>query len=265
MKMSTYMGYRPEDQATPYAKFFKDIQPPLPEHARLALEKGALPPGALPEGVSILLQPGYCPVENGYTLEPDGSQKVAIHTPMPGVQPLMWHWWFGWHGSLANRYKLWHPKAHRDARWADGEGDLGHYIGRCSLIEEYIGTSMEKAAIRFISPPDLGLPNATEQAVYICARVGYSRYPLDFGWLVHQLRATPDGAEMRSRFWMGGPHIQLRKGGAAGRFLSKILQKTVRLPEKQARDLLAHCAEEMNHLASFLPALYSEFHPAAHP
>jgi hypothetical protein len=26
-----------------------------------------------------------------------------------------------------------------------------------------------------------------------------------------------------------------------------------------ARDLLVHCAQEMNHLAAFLPALYEQF------
>ncbi|MCC7504817.1 MAG: hypothetical protein IT259_05945 [Saprospiraceae bacterium] len=262
MSASRYMGYRPEDYTTSYAQFFKDIQPPLHDTARAALSLGALPAGALPplEQVAALLQSGYAAAETGYTLEPDGSQRVAVHTGMSGVSPLMWHWWFGWHGNLANRYKLWHPKAHRDARWADGKGDLGYYIGRTSLIEEYIGDTMEKAAIRFIPPAQLGLPDAGEGAVYICARVGYAHWPIDFGWLVHQLRATPDGAEMRSRFWMGGAHIEVRKGGAGGRLLSKILQKTVRLPEKQARELLAHCSEEMNCLASFLPALYSVCH-----
>ncbi|HNM24040.1 MAG TPA: hypothetical protein PKL15_01370 [Saprospiraceae bacterium] len=263
MKVPAYMGYRPEDYLTPHARFFADVQPPLPEPARLALDKGALPAGALPppERAAELLQAGYWPFETGYTLEPDGSQHVAVLTRMPGVQPTMWHWWFGWHGNLASRYKLWHPKAHRDARWADGEGDLGRYIGRTSLIEEYIGASMEKAAIRFIPPAELGLPEANEAIVCICARVGYSRYPIDFGWLVHELRAIPGGAEMRSRFWMGGRYIQLRKKGRLAALASSILQKTIRLPEKQARELLTHCAEEMNHLASFLPALYSEFHP----
>ena len=68
------------------------------------------------------------------------------------------------------------------------------------------------------------------------------------------------GAEMRSRFWMGGRHIQLRVAGNAPRLLANGLQKVARLPVQQAKDLLTHGAEEMNHLAQFLPEIYAEFH-----
>ena len=32
------------------------------------------------------------------------------------------------------------------------------------------------------------------------------------------------------------------------------------MPDKLGLDLLVHCAEEMNHLARFLPALYRKAH-----
>jgi hypothetical protein len=258
-----YMGYSQIDYEAPFAKYFNaDVAAP-PPHAMKGLAESPYPVGALPpvEGIAELLQDGYREVETGYTLEPDGSLRVAVLTSMPGVSPKMWDWWFGWHGCAGNRYKLWHPKAHRSAAWQDGRNDVG-YVGRVSMIEEYIGTSMEKANIRFASPAELGFPNESfadqNKAVFICARIGYTHYPLDFGWLVHQIRATPDGAEMRSRFFMGGPHIQLRWKGAVPAALSVVLQKLVRLPEQQAKDLLIHCSEEMNHLASFLPKLYAE-------
>ena len=66
-----------------------------------------------------MLQAGYADVECGYTLEADGSARLAILTPMPQVTPLMWHWWFGWHGDQDNKYKLWHPPAHVSTVWAD--------------------------------------------------------------------------------------------------------------------------------------------------
>jgi hypothetical protein len=181
---------------------------------------------------------------------------------MPNVAPYMWDWWFGWHGSQANRYKLWHPVAHQSARWKDGREDLNEYVGRTSLIEEYIGKKLEKASIRFVSPTELGFHKKEiadkNKAVYICARTGYSDFPLDFGWLVHQIRATETGSEMRSRFWMGGKHIAFRTEGNLGKFGSKILQKIVILPEQQAIDIMRHCSEEMNHLAKFLPDLYTQ-------
>lgn len=261
MQTPVYMGYRSEDYVYPYSKYYSENIAPLSGPVREALQHAPLPAGQLPpfENAALLTTAGYGAAETGYTLESDGSLRVAVLTRMPGVTPRMWDWWFGWHGSRADRYKLWHPKAHRSARWKDGRDDLEEYIGRSSLIEEYIGTSMEKATIRFIDPAELGIPPCDpEQAVFICARIGYSRYPLDFGWLVHQVRVVEGGAEMRSRFWMGGPHIRLRFSGALPGLVSRILQKTVRLPEKQAIDLLSHCSEEMNHLAAFLPALYTE-------
>jgi DAPG hydrolase PhiG domain len=265
IKMEKYIGYRAVDHAVGYAKFYNENIKPIPAHAKAGLEKSPYPAGQLPsvEQAPALLKSGYSELETGYTLERDGSLRVAVLTAMPGVAPYMWDWWFGWHGCKADRYKLWHPKAHRNAEWKDGRADLS-YIGRTSMIEEYIGPRMEKASIRFVAPSALGfdaksLENKSE-VVLICARVGYTNLPLDFGWLVHQIRAVEGGSEMRSRFWMGGPHIHIRARGALPALVSKALQKLKRLPEKQAVDLLTHCSEEMNHLASFLPQLYTEFH-----
>ena len=264
--MKKYIGYRDQDRATAYAKFYDETIAPLPAHVAQVLGKPPLPPGALPppEHARDLLRPGYTEAETGYTVEPDGSLRVAVLTAMPRVSPEMWDWWFGWHGSRDNRYKLWHPKMHRSAQWQDGRDDLAAYVGRTSMIEEYIGQSMERANIRFVSPAELGFDQQKlkdkRQVVVICARIGYTHLPLDFGWLVHQVRATEGGAEMRSRFWMGGPHIHLRMMGIPARWLSKLLQKVKRLPAQQAKDLLHHCSEEMNHLAAFLPELHSEFH-----
>ncbi len=258
-------GYSAADRAQPWAKFYDDRIAPLPEHVVAALEKGALPPGSLPppEDVSKLLEKSHAPTETGYALEADGSIRVAVLTPMPGVSPAMWDWWFGWHGSRTDRYKLWHPLAHVDARWADGLGDTGGYVGRTSLIAEYIGGKLEKGAIQFVSPEKMGLAptdfSDKNKVAFICARIGHASLPVDFGWLVHQIRATEDGAEMRSRFWLGGRHVAGRGGSWLGGLAGRILRVFIKLPERQARDLLVHCAEEMKHLAAFLPAVHAEF------
>ncbi|TAE22705.1 MAG: hypothetical protein EAZ91_23280 [Cytophagales bacterium] len=261
----SYVGYREADQRTPYARFFNDQILPLPpliqalvNEARSAIE----PPFALADA-PLLQQAGYLPLENGYRFLPDDSCTVAVRTDMPGVTPPMWDWWFGWHGSQDNRYKLWHPKAHISAVWADGRDDLPGYIGRTSLIQEYIGKSLEKASIRFVNPTELGFaPDQLadkNRVVYICARTGFSHLPVDFGWLVHQVRATETGAEMRSRFWMGGSYIQFRTEGQLGRMASQVAQALVKPTEQQALALLNHCFEEMNHLAGFLPTLYNQY------
>ena len=88
----------------------------------------------------------------------------------------------------------------------------------------------------------------------ICARLGSSDVPVDIGWFIHHVRSTPSGAEMRSRFWMGGPHVAVRNApGVASRALRPVASRILGEPETNARHLLVHCAQEMNHLAGFLP------------
>jgi len=48
-------------------------------------------------------------------------------------------------------------------------------------------------------------------------------------------------------------------GKAIGRGISQIAGPT----SGQARDLLVHCAQEMNHLAAILPDIYAAFGPEA--
>lgn len=256
-----YIGYQAQDMALPYAKFYNESIRPIPELVEKAIKK-SIKQGLTLENVRDLHNEGYHELENGYVLNHDGSLHVAVVTPMPKVSPEMWDWWFGWHGSQDNRYKLWHPKAHLSAVWADNREDVA-YIGRTSNIQEYIGKKLEKAAIQFKNPIDMGFSAAAiadkSKVVYVCARLGYTDYPIDFGWLVHQIRKTEDGAEMRSRFWMGGKYIAIRSQNLLGAAASKTLQKLVKLPEQQAKDLMTHCSEEMNHLAAFLPDLYKEF------
>ena len=257
----TYLGYKSNDYTTNYAKYYDETIAPAPMSVAKALNQSPYPTGTFPplSKITDMMQSDYASVETGYSIEADGSVHVAVLTKMPHVLPKMWDWWFGWHGDLSNKYKLWHPKMHLSAEWQDGQGDTGQYIGRTSMIEEYITPNkLEKANIRFIPPSELCLTN-DEKQVFICARVGYTHFPMDMGWLVHQVRSTTEGgAEMRSRFFLAGQNIQLRMRGWLPKMLSKGLQKVGRLPKDQAHYLLIHCAEEMNHLAAFLPELYAK-------
>lgn len=253
-----YLGYRRGDVDTPWGGFFSTEMAPLPRHVVVALEHGPQADPALPgfSDVGALLDDGYQQTENGYGLLREGGFQVSVRTDMPGVTPAMWEWWFGWHGSDSRRYKLWHPRAHVAAGWADGGGD-GRYVGRTSIIEEYIGSAFAKGAIQFVDPSSVGLEHdRLGGAVAVCARVGSSELPVDIGWLIHHIRPTPDGSEMRSRFWMGGRHVAVRGGNRLAHAAVRPLAAR-QLPAP--RDLLVHCAQEMNHLAGFLPDIYRHF------
>jgi hypothetical protein len=148
--MAAYLGYRDGDADTPWGSFFNPEMAPLPRHVVTALEHGPQADQTLLEfdDAATLLDEGYQQTENGYGRLRDGGLQVSARTDMPGVTPAMWDWWFGWHGSDSRRYKLWHPRAHVSARWRDGRGD-GGYVGRTSMVQEYLGSAFSRPAIQF--------------------------------------------------------------------------------------------------------------------
>ena len=253
--------------SSPYARFFKPDMAPLPEHVREAIAVGLQTEELLPpvSSARALQTPGYWPVENGVTISPDGAFRVFVRTDMPGVTPAMWDWWFAWHGSEAQRYKLWHPRAHMHVAWADGRSDLQHFVGRTSHVVEYVGNQKLNLDIRFVPPASLGLDEERlkrDGEVAICARGSLAGTPMETGWLIHHVRPVPGGSEMRSRFWLAGANIRPRgMPGAAGALLGRVAAKFAPLTANMAMELLVHCAQEMNHLAGILPDLFETFGP----
>ncbi|MEM0975897.1 MAG: hypothetical protein AAGJ34_00035 [Pseudomonadota bacterium] len=267
MTRDPQIGLSDQDlQGVPFAAFYNPQVKPPQDQVRAALTAGPLASALFPP-ISLareLMDDGYAPIETGYTFSPDFGSRIHCLTDMPGVTPDMWAWWFGWHGCDGRRYKLWHPLAHVDARWSDGRDDIV-YLGRTSVVTEFIGASCFKATISFVDPAILGFdPKALQEsgAVAICARLGEPMIPLKGGWLVHYIRPTSSGSEMRSRFWIGGETVS--PSNNHGRFMKTAMmpfRPLAKVMAPKARDLLAHCGQEMNHLAQFLPDLYAEFGP----
>jgi DAPG hydrolase-like protein len=265
-----YLGMRPGDlDGKSYAHHWRPEMAPLSAAVGEALlhgpEAGEL--GLRLDDCNRLLEPGYLPLENGWTRLSGGQVFVAVRTPMPGVSAAMIDWWFGWHGVEPQRYKLWHPRAHLDTRMeralADEPAvdDPTRWVGNTALVTEYIGDRLFRLAIRFRAPADyLDARRFATAGVgtAVCARTGLGTGPLDVGHLIHLIRATDDGCEMRSRFWIGD--LQARFA-SAGNPVNRLLGNVTRvLSPPDGRDLVVHCAKEMAHLASFLPALYREQH-----
>lgn len=261
------LGYSERDlKESPYAPFYEPRLAPLQDHVTEALHlRGQAE--ALFHAVAQaprMLDPGYGTVETGYTRGQDLSIRVFCLTPMPRVTPAMWDWWFGWHGCEALRYKLWHPAAHVEARWADG-GSEESYVGRTSLITEYLGPQLKKAAVSFLSPRVLGFDEerlAAQGEVVVCARVGIPGTPVQGGWLLHQIRPLEGGSEMRSRMWFGGANAAIGNDpGVIAKSLSWLLRPATKMLLPDPAELLVHNAQEMAHLAGFLPELYAAFGP----
>lgn len=239
------------------APYWRPEISPLAAHVQAALAAGPRPAELFPRASEAagLLEDGYAPVETGWTWTRRAGARVNCLTPMPGVTPDMWDWWFAWHGADSDRYKLWHPRAHLAVRWADGGGETGVYVGRTSRVVEYVGASRMRFAISFVPPQTFGLDPAILAAkgqVAICARAGLDGAGFTSGAMVHQLRPTADGCEMRSRFWLFGEDLRLAGLGPA-------LTRLIPPQPQEVEALLVHCAEEMGHLAAILPALYADF------
>ena len=271
-ELPRYLGYRDADFALPFAKYFKPRSAPVLPHIVPAIVSGGMPAELVPplkQFGEYIVEQGYQPIETGWCVLSDGTIFASVHTPMPRVTAAMWDWWFAWHSAQSQRYKLWCPESHYVACWADDRGDeplktgSKSYIGRTSLINEYIGSQVLQGSVRFIPPTDLGIDVSRFEGTIICARIGGVMAPIEFGWLMHQVRNIHDGAEMRSRFYIGGD-VGVR-APIPGPVAATIAREGGTSPftdaEKMAQRLVYHCGLEMNNLAQFLPELYSEFGP----
>jgi hypothetical protein len=273
MGTNSKLGLTSEAERQAYAQFLTPELGPLPPQAIESLNRGVKAPelfskpedGHVIQGSRTATTEFKLPfVENGYAPTPGGGMIVACtHSPMRDVVPEMWSFWFAWHGNESAKYKLWHPQAHVSAAWADGAGYNAKYIGRTSQVMEYVGGKLMSLGIRFVPPAELGFDEAqlaAEGEVAICARVVQTGITgdLQLGTLCHHLTSTPDGAVMRSRFWVGGEYVR-RYGQKSAGFLIRNIASLISRRDEDARALLVHCAEEMQHLARILPQLYAEY------
>lgn len=153
------------------------------------------------------------------------------------------------------------------AEWSGGETApdapcRDKYIGGTSFVDEYVGSALGELAIHFVDPSAWGFHHDKldpEVATAICGTVGFSGVPLDWGHLLHYVRRVNGGAEMRSRFWMGGPHLTSRAGATLDGDLATVAGAVRHLGTAQAKAMVVHCSQEMNHLAAFLPNIYAEY------
>jgi hypothetical protein len=248
----------------------QDVLPALQKPLRI---EDALQP--TPKELNRLLEPGYLPGESGYCAFPDGTGYAASLTRFPGCTPAMFRWWFWWHSFAAERYSLWFPWNHvsirRDDGWketAPGLTDEQRYIGSTHHITEYIGPHRLDIDIIFVDPSELGFATgrfaAAGIAGHACGEVYLQNPRLHIGTMVHLIRETDDGFELRSRYWLAhkvklsvlGHGLDLdRVAGVLG--IKKLLSGP-----GLAYEQLVHDQIEFTHLARILPAVYAEFGPS---
>ena len=273
MKTGLYLGMREGDlDGKRYAPYWNPEMAPLQEQVARAVVHGP-EASALGFGIDqadLLTSPGYLPLENGWTKLDTGEIFVAVLTKMPGVTGEMFEWWMGWHHQEHQRYKLWHPRAHVANGTKEMKGDDPDLSDRekymtTHYVTEYVGNQLHEITITFVEPERyfseptrLGEKDITAT---VCGIVRSQRANVTIGRLIHQIREVEGGSEMRSRFWLGKPEFpRIPKDGLLGRALSSDLIFDRIVTQDLGRDMVVHCGMEMNHLASFLPALHADYH-----
>ena len=188
----------------------------------------------------------------------DATYLVAVRTPMPGVKAEMVRWWFSDFLQTTEHYNLWHPKDHVWMDWENKKPEEN--TGSSHLVHEYIGGELSKLRIQFVNSAEFfGHEVNDENTFVICARVGLLEEDINIAKMCHVVRNTVDGAEMRTRFWLG--HVAKREGNKTissiqGFIGNTALARLFVLDKQSAEDLKRHAKEEMKYLADLLPSLY---------
>ncbi len=278
MTVENYVGMRPGDlDGKPYAKFWNPDMAPLDDDHVRALAHG---PHAPSMGFKIsecakLLEPGYLPMENGYTKLETGQIFTASMTRFPRTEGKMWDWWMGWMTMESERYKLWHPHSHMSCMAEHMRGDDPNLtdaekrFDNVNMTYEYIGDQVFAGWIDHFDPAEFFDPEALKNSdtdAIMCGPLGPIDKPgLCTGFLIHQFRKTDYGCEQRSRYWMGGLAIpDLPRRGTMEAFKAaeaKAPMEGTELPVEFGHLNLVHDGMEFPHLASFLPDLYEMYHP----
>lgn len=235
---------------------------PVPARIERACAQGCVPVSFPGVAHAAQVVAGAHAWEDAARRDAQGRVLVTCLTDMPGVSPAMIDWWFGWHLTHSERYRLWHPLDHVGCTVQEDRSacaiDRQRYIGNVSHVDEYIGGRLMRLSIAFRDPAEIGLgaPDASGQTT-IYGTTSDRVLGGQGGHLVHHVVRQGQGVQMRSAFWLGDiVHQHAWVQALAAGVLNTRLARRVLVSDRMALNLLRHCAEEMNHLAGILPALY---------
>lgn len=244
-----------EQKKSPLYKYYElDIAPVPPEKVKQIMSMTYDNQDGLPiEDINVLFDDGYTTSEFGLFGLPDGGCVVCNYTDMPGVTPEMFDWWFAWHGLDPMRYIIWDKDDHYYCQSQNVEQNLNaslsmkeRYWNTTHDIREAMMENQEPIPIKltFVPPTVVGFD--PEKLKSFKGTIITTPGP---AIMVHFIRPTERGAELRTRFWMG--YTATDKG-------------VVRIPDFPAdvirgRALLYHNVKEFTHLAKILPRVYEEF------
>jgi hypothetical protein len=216
-----------------------------------------------------LLDPDPPGAATGWCTLPDGVGYVAVQTEMPDVSGPMVDWWFDWHQRSPERYRIWHPLAHKGISWEPPPslGAKAHWNATHHPVED-LGIGVVRARIDFCRPSKIGFSDDHLSdpgvATIVCGHAGDDGRRARHTVMVHVFATADQGVVLRSRFWLGAalrPYLPGPLAGAGEWALNRPAVRRRALPGEIPRLLARHCAEEYANLAALLPELYPRFGP----
>ena len=248
-----------QDKLSPLYKYYeRPMVEPEPGAYESVQEPVAPELGTSPFDMNKMFDDGYLPLERGFCQLPDGGAMLANLTPMPGVTPEMFDFWFAWHGCGPLRYTIWNRDQHYSAVTQNMDKAMDkslslkeRYWDTTHDVDEDVGMGRQKILINFRNPADIGFDPEklkTFKGTIVCSANEQSPTIM-----VHFLRPTADGCELRTRFWMGYNVVNGKP--------HKMIPDGVKFPLEPVKALLTHNMKEFTHLASILPEIYKEFAP----
>jgi len=176
-------------------------------------------------------------------------------------------WWFDWHPRESERYRAWHPGAHRanSVQLPPHAGAKAHWRAVHHPVED-VGIGVVHARIEFRPPSEMGFADDLladpRVATIVCGYAGDDRRHVRHTPMYHVFMREGDGVVLRSHFWLGAAVRPYGPAGALGRLaLNNRLVRHATLPAGLPRALAMHCAEEYANLAVLLPELHGRFGP----
>ena len=256
MPLAKYFYKYPLHYPTPLEMQIIDTMNPIPVEDAIK-----------PQDFMSLLRPyGYDKYELGYCMFPDGSGYVATYRVRPPhITAEMERWYRNWrnlksksmvpgHGNL--RYKIWNYADHFDhyyVNWKNGsEG-----IHTTESLDLGAGDRMYDTIRHEFQLADFGMTDAWMQELKDagCQLTSHGSYetfdePGTHLCLSYSRPCPQGGIETRSREWIGwrpenGKLVRDEKTFCSEEYLRKVV---------------IHTLVEWEHLYTFLPELYAEYH-----
>lgn len=261
----------PEEERMPLAKYFYNypLHYPTPVEMQIINNMNPIPveDAIAPENFMSLLKPyGYDKYELGYCMFPDGSGYVATYRVRPPhITAEMERWYRNWrnlksrsmvpgHGNL--RYKIWNYADHFDhyyVNWKNGsEG-----IHTTESLDMGQGDRMYDTIRHEFPLSDFGMTDEwmAELKAAGCQLTNHGSYetfdePGTHLCLSYSRPCPQGGIETRSREWIGWwpEHGKL------------VRDERTFCSEEYLKKVVIHTLVEWEHLYTFLPELYAEYH-----